>query len=73
MESPKRLSARDKLEREMLKLLVRDHDLFVVYAPRLSDEHFRTPSARKAMDALRLTPTATSRWWPPATTRSWAR
>ncbi len=51
--SPKRLSARDKLEREMLKLVVRDHDLFVVYAPRLSDDHFRTPSARKAMDALR--------------------
>ena len=52
VESPKRLSARDKLEREMLKLLVRDHDLFVAFSPRLTEEHFRAASARKAMAAL---------------------
>jgi DNA primase len=53
VESPKRLSARDKLEREMLKLLVRDLDLYAAYAPRLSDDHFRSSSARKAMAAVK--------------------
>ena len=52
VESPKRLSARDKLEREMLKLIARDQGLFTTFSPRLSDEHFRAASARKAMDAL---------------------
>ncbi len=52
VESPKRLSARDKLEREMLKLLVRDHDLFAAYAPRLTDEYLRAATARKAIAAL---------------------
>jgi DNA primase len=51
--SPKRLSARDKLEREMLKLLVRDQAVFDAYVSRLSDEHFRSAQARKAMTALR--------------------
>lgn len=51
--SPKRLSARDKLEREMLKLLVRDLATFEAYVPRLSDEHFASARARKAMNALR--------------------
>jgi DNA primase len=53
VESPKRLSARDKLEREMLKVLAQEHDLFVIYAPRLGDEHFRSASARKAMAAMK--------------------
>jgi DNA primase len=52
-DPPKRLSARDKLEREMLKLLVRDQAIFDAYVTRLSDEHFRSAQARKAMTALR--------------------
>ncbi|HVD70290.1 MAG TPA: DNA primase [Actinomycetota bacterium] len=52
VESPKRMSARDKLEREMLKLLVRDREVYDTYGPRLTDEHFRSASARRAVAAL---------------------
>jgi len=53
VESPRRMSARDRVEREMLKLLVRDRVAYDEYAARLTDEHFRSPSARKAFIALR--------------------
>jgi DNA primase len=52
VETPRRMSARDKVEREMLKLLVRDPAAFDVYGPQLTDEHFRSPQARKAFAAL---------------------
>jgi DNA primase len=53
IESPRRMSARDKVEREMLKLLVRDRAVYDEYGARLTDEHFRSASARKAVSALR--------------------
>jgi DNA primase len=51
--SPKRTSARDRLEREMLKLLVRDQVAFRTYEPRLTDDHFRAATARRVVEALR--------------------
>jgi DNA primase len=53
VESPRRMSARDKVEREMLKLLVRDRAAYDGYASRLGDEHFRSAAARRALGALR--------------------
>ncbi len=53
VESPRRMSARDKVEREMLKLLVRDRTVYDEYAGQLTDEHFRSATARKALAALR--------------------
>jgi DNA primase len=49
----KRLSARDRVEREMLRLLTRDRAVFDEYAPLLSDDHVRTPAGRVALAALR--------------------
>ena len=49
----KRISARDKVEREMLKILVRDAGMFTRFADRLSEEHFKQPSARAVFVALR--------------------
>jgi DNA primase len=37
----KRSSAQGKVEREMLKLLARDAQIFAALAPRLSEDHFR--------------------------------
>ena len=53
VETPRRMSARDKVEREMLKLLVRDRAAYDEYAPQLTDEHFRSATARTALSALR--------------------
>jgi DNA primase len=53
VESPRRMSARDKVEREMVKLLVRDRAAYDEYARQLTDDHFRSASARKALAALR--------------------
>jgi len=53
VETPRRMSARDKVEREMLKLLVRDRAAYDEYAPQLTDEHFRSATARSAFSALR--------------------
>src|SRR5918995_1585580 len=48
-------SARDRVEREMLRLLVRDLDTFRTYEPRLTDEHVRTSAGRALLSALRAT------------------
>jgi DNA primase len=48
-----RLSARDRVEREMLRLLVRDRAIFEEFAPQLSEEHVRTPAGRAALAGLR--------------------
>jgi DNA primase len=48
----KRLSARDKVEREMLKILVLDARWFARFAGRLSEDHFRSPSSRALFAAL---------------------
>jgi len=53
VETPRRMSARDKVEREMMKLLVRDRAAYEEYAPQLTDEHFRSATARTALSALR--------------------
>jgi DNA primase len=49
----KRSSARDRVEREMLRLLTRDRAVFDEYAPLLTDDHVRTPTGRAALAALR--------------------
>jgi DNA primase len=49
----KKASARERVEREMLRLLARERDLFEAYAPQLSDEHVRTPAGRVLLAALR--------------------
>lgn len=49
----KRASAQERVEREMLRLLARDAGLHRAYAPRLSEEHFRTPHLRKLFGLLR--------------------
>jgi DNA primase len=48
-----RTSGSSRVEREMLKLLARDADTFGEYVGRLTEEHFRHPSARKAFTVLR--------------------
>ena len=53
VETPRRMSARDKVEREMLKLLVRDRSAYDDYGSKLTDDHVRGAAARKALAALR--------------------
>ena len=43
----RKATASERLEREMLRLLARDPEVFPGYAPRLTEEHFRAPSARR--------------------------
>jgi DNA primase len=49
----KRVSARDRVEREMLKILVRDAGMFTLFADRLAEEHFKQASTRAIFFALR--------------------
>jgi len=49
----RKASARDRVEREMLRLLVRDQAVFDAFAPALTDEHVRTPAGRAVLAALR--------------------
>jgi len=49
----KRASAQERVEREMLRLLARDLELFEAFAPRLEDEHFQMTANRKLFAALR--------------------
>jgi DnaB-helicase binding domain of primase len=51
----KKASARDRVEREMLRLLTRDRALFDAYAMRLTDDHVRTPVGKAVLAALRET------------------
>lgn len=48
----KRASAQEKVEREMLRLLAREADLFRELAPRLEDRHFQTAGNRKLFTTL---------------------
>jgi DNA primase len=48
----KRMSAQEKIEREMLRLLARDPDAYREFAPRLEDEHFQTATSRKLFATL---------------------
>jgi DNA primase len=49
----KRATAQERVEREMLKLLVRDADTYGEYVGKLTEEHFRGPSARRLFIAIR--------------------
>jgi DNA primase len=49
----KRVSAQERVEREMLKLLVRDADTFRGLVGKLEEDHFRNTSHRAAFEALR--------------------
>jgi hypothetical protein len=49
----KKASTRDRVEREMLRLLTQDPTLFQAYAARLTDDHVRTPAGRAVLSALR--------------------
>jgi hypothetical protein len=49
----KRGTARERVEREMLKLLARDADTFGTFVSRLGEDHFGTTSHRRAFTALR--------------------
>jgi DNA primase len=48
----KRASAQEKVEREMLKLLVRDDETFRAFVDKLEGEHFRGPSHRRLFLAI---------------------
>ncbi|HEX5949668.1 MAG TPA: hypothetical protein VFZ96_01590 [Actinomycetota bacterium] len=48
----KRASAQEKVEREMLRLLARDGEVYRELAPRLRDEHFQTAANRRLFEAL---------------------
>jgi len=49
----KRVSAQDKVEREMLKLLARDEDAYAAFAGRLEPDHFRNAANKRAFAALK--------------------
>jgi DNA primase len=49
----KRGTARERVEREMLKLLTRDADTFGTFVSRLGEDHFGNASHRRAFAALR--------------------
>lgn len=51
--APPRRSARERVEREMLKLLARDADISRGFMGRLGEEHFTTAAHRRAFEALR--------------------
>jgi hypothetical protein len=49
----KRVTAQERIEREMLKLLVRDADTYRELVGKLEGDHFRNASHRRAFSALR--------------------
>ena len=51
-QAVKRASVQDKVEREMLRLLARDADVWLALAPRLSEEHFLSAQNRKLFALL---------------------
>ncbi len=51
----KRASAQEKVEREMLKLLVRDVETYRAFVGELQEEHFRDPSNRRVFLAIEET------------------
>jgi DNA primase len=52
-QTMKRGTARERMEREMLKLVARDADIFRTFVTRLGDDHFGNASHRRAFVALR--------------------
>jgi DNA primase len=51
-EVARKVSARERVEREMLRLLARDTAILGTIGPRLTDEHFATPQHKKAFAVL---------------------
>ena len=49
----RRGTVQERVEREMLKLLVRDTQVYSAFEPKLSEDHFRASSARTAFVAIR--------------------
>ena len=49
----RKATVRDRVEREMLRLIAKDADAYEAFAPQLTDEHVRTPSGRSLLAALR--------------------
>ena len=49
----KRGTVQERVEREMLKLLVRDTQIYAALEPKLTEDHFRASSARRSFVALR--------------------
>jgi DNA primase len=49
----KRGTVQERVEREMLKLLVRDADIYREVEPELTEDHFRSSAARHAFVAIR--------------------
>jgi DNA primase len=52
LKPSRRASVQERVEREMLRLLARDADIFHAFADRLTAEHFRVARHRKAFEAL---------------------
>jgi DNA primase len=49
----RRSSARDRVEREMLRLVTRDAAIFASFSGRVTDDHVHSVSLRRALNALR--------------------
>jgi DNA primase len=49
----KRASVHEKVEREMLRLLARDAEIFEAVSSRLTEEHFRSAANRKVFELLK--------------------
>jgi DNA primase len=49
----RRASVHERVEREMLRLLVRSSEAYAEVAPRLSEEHFQSAQHRRLFEALR--------------------
>ena len=52
VKTMKRVSAQDKVEREMLKLLARDDQLYQAYVGQLEPDHFRNASNKRTFQAI---------------------
>ena len=52
-EVARKVSARERVEREMLRLLARDASIMEAIGPRLIDEHFASPHHKKVFALLR--------------------
>jgi hypothetical protein len=52
-EVARKVSARERVEREMLRLLARDASIMEAIGPRLIDEHFVSPHHKKVFALLR--------------------
>jgi DNA primase len=52
-QAVKRASVQEKVEREMLRLLARDTEIYGSIGPRLTDDHFQSAANRKLLGLLK--------------------